>query len=92
MNQKKRKKVNFQGEDLDDLYEDFTDDEEKLIQTFLEKRDNKAKQADEFREKYARLMDLNKKMRQFDFNHIRGEELEKVNADVDLLNEQWSEL
>lgn len=65
---------------VDDLKVDQTEDEDKLIEHFLKKRDEKAKFAEGIRDKQAKMMELNDQIRKFDINKVRADELEKLDT------------
>jgi hypothetical protein len=68
------------------LREADIDDEEKLLEYYLKKREGKALEAEEIRDKQQKMIDLSEKIRKYDFNNIREEELDNIKSDMLKLN------
>jgi len=71
---------------------DGEEDEDKLMERFRQKGKAKAEVAEGERERQRKLMELNEKMRRFDFNNIREDELEEVNNWLMRLTLGWKTL
>ena len=67
-----------QDQNVDDLEAEFESDEDKLIASLKRKREDKSKFVGQVRERQQKLIDINDKIRKYDLNVVKDEEIDNL--------------
>lgn len=90
INKRGTMKQNPKYESVADIEVDQEVDEDKLIELYVKKQEQKAKLSEQLRDRQSRLMHLNDEIRKYDLRVMKTTEMDRVRGELGELKGSWN--